>query len=112
MPPTPVAAPSKGSTAEGWLWLSIFSATARPSPTSTTPAFSPGPCSTRGPAVGKARRRGRLCLYEQCSLHIRLNMTSSASLGSRPSSSGMRAASSSVSPSRRWRGVAVVTLPR
>ena len=62
MPPTPVAAPSKGSTAEGWLWLSIFSATAMPSPTSTTPAFSPGPCSTRGPVVGKPRSSGRLCL--------------------------------------------------
>ncbi len=62
MPPTPVAAPSKGSTAEGWLWLSIFSATAMPSPTSTTPAFSPGPCSTRGPVVGKPPSSGRLCL--------------------------------------------------
>ncbi len=62
MPPTPVAAPSKGSTADGWLWLSIFSATAQPSPTSTTPAFSPGPCSTAGPEVGKAAKNGRECL--------------------------------------------------
>ena len=62
MPPTPVAAPSNGSTADGWLWLSIFSATAIPSPTSTTPAFSPGPWSTRSPAVGKPFSSGRLCL--------------------------------------------------
>ena len=53
MPPTPVAAPSNGSTADGWLWLSIFSATASPSPTSTTPAFSPGPWSTRSPGGGE-----------------------------------------------------------
>ena len=62
IPPTPVAAPSKGSTAEGWLWLSILSATAMPSPTSTTPAFSPGPWSTRSPVVGNPPRSGRLCL--------------------------------------------------
>ena len=43
MPPTPVAAPSYGSTADGWLWLSMRTATASPSPMSTTPAPSPGP---------------------------------------------------------------------
>ena len=58
MPPTPVAAPWKGSTADGWLWLSTLSATARPSPTSITPAFSPGPWSTRGPDVGKPPEQG------------------------------------------------------
>ena len=42
MPPTPVAAPWKGSTADGWLWLSTLNATASPSPRSRTPAFSPG----------------------------------------------------------------------
>jgi hypothetical protein len=52
MPPTPVAAPWYGSMNDGWLWLSILKDTARPSPMSTTPAFSPGPCSTRGPFVG------------------------------------------------------------
>ena len=30
MPPTPVAAPWYGSTADGWLWLSILKATAEP----------------------------------------------------------------------------------
>ena len=30
MPPTPVAAPWNGSTAEGWLWLSTLNATASP----------------------------------------------------------------------------------
>ena len=36
-PPTPVAAPPKGSTAEGWLWLSMCTVTTYPSPTSKTP---------------------------------------------------------------------------
>ena len=49
IPPTPVAAPWNGSTADGWLWLSTLNATAWPSPRSSTPAFSPGPCSTRSP---------------------------------------------------------------
>ena len=62
MPPTPVAAPWKGSTALGWLWLSTFMATAQPSPTSMMPAFSPGPCRMRGPLVGKRPRMGRECL--------------------------------------------------
>ena len=46
MPPTPVAAPWNGSMNDGWLWLSILNARAKPSPTSTIPAFSPGPWST------------------------------------------------------------------
>ncbi len=52
MPPTPVAAPWYGSMKDGWLWLSILKTTASPSPMSTIPAFSPGPCRTRGPFVG------------------------------------------------------------
>ena len=51
IPPTPVAAPWNGSTADGWLWLSTLNATASPSPRSSTPAFSPGPCSTRSPVA-------------------------------------------------------------
>ena len=54
IPPTPVAAPWNGSTADGWLWLSTLNATASPSPRSTTPAFSPGPWSTRGESSGSA----------------------------------------------------------
>ena len=54
IPPTPVAAPWNGSTADGWLWLSTLNATASPSPRSTTPAFSPGPWSTRGARSGSA----------------------------------------------------------
>ena len=46
IPPIPVAAPWNGSTADGWLWLSTLKATASPSPTSMTPAFSPGPWRT------------------------------------------------------------------
>ena len=52
MPPTPVAAPWYGSMNDGWLCDSILKTAARPSPMSTAPAFSPGPCSTRGPVVG------------------------------------------------------------
>ncbi len=44
MPPTPVAAPSYGSTALGWLCDSTLNTAARPSPISMAPAFSPGPC--------------------------------------------------------------------
>jgi hypothetical protein len=56
MPPTPVAAPWYGSMNEGWLCDSILKTAARPSPMSTAPAFSPGPCRTRGPFVGSFRR--------------------------------------------------------
>ena len=56
MPPTPVAAPWRGSMNEGWLWLSILKTMARPSPMSTTPAFSPGPCRMHGPWVGSVLR--------------------------------------------------------
>ena len=43
IPPTPVAAPWYGSTADGWLCDSILNATAQPSGSRNTPAFSPGP---------------------------------------------------------------------
>ena len=84
MPPTPVAAPWYGSTAEGWLCDSILNATASPSPIEMTPAFSPGPATTPSPAVGSVRSNGFELLYEQCSLHMTLNIASSRSFGSRP----------------------------
>ena len=63
MPPTPVAAPSYGSIALGWLWDSTFITTTQPSPMSTAPAFSPpSSVSTCGAWVGKWRNRGLLCL--------------------------------------------------
>src|SRR5215831_5287333 len=65
---------------------------------STTPAFSPGPTSTRGPVVGNPRRWRREDLYEQCSLQSTLKMPSSRRFGSRPRSSRMRAYSDSLSP--------------
>src|SRR3954468_323583 len=99
IPPTPVAAPWNGSTALGWLCDSTLNATARPPPTSTAPAFSPGPMTTRGPPVGSDRSSFLECLYAQCSLHRRLNIASSTSLGSRPSLSQASAYSSRVSPS-------------
>src|SRR6267378_2800133 len=50
---------------------------------SMMPAFSPGPCNTRLLRVGRRFRCTRDDLYEQCSLHITLNMPSSVSVGSR-----------------------------
>src|SRR5579863_4583652 len=65
---------------------------------STTPAFSPGPCTTNFPRVGSRLRCTLLDLYEQCSLHITLKMPSSVMLGSRPRIFWMRAYSSGVRP--------------
>ncbi len=71
IPPTPVAAPWYGSTALGWLWLSILKATASPSPMSTSPAFSSPAAARRfSPSRGSVLRRAIEFLYEQCSLHI------------------------------------------
>ena len=73
MPPTPVAAPWYGSTADGWLCDSILKATAQAvTDAGCTPAFSPGPCSTHGALVGSVLSIGRECLYEQCSLQSAL----------------------------------------
>src|SRR5881227_1852459 len=69
IPPTPVAAPWKGSTALGWLCDSTLNAHASPPPTSTAPAFSPGPTTTCGPLMGSVRSSFFECLYAQCSLH-------------------------------------------
>jgi 1,4-alpha-glucan branching enzyme len=41
---------------DGWLCDSILKMAARPSPMSTAPAFSPGPCRTCGPPVGSVLR--------------------------------------------------------
>src|SRR4029078_11050572 len=76
-------------------------ATAMPSPMSTTPAPSPGPTSTHGASVGKRRRYERDDLYEQCSDHMTEYMASSRCVGSRPSSATTASSSSSVIPSCR-----------
>src|SRR5260370_17700277 len=65
---------------------------------STTPAFSPGPCTTSLPRVGSRFRCTLLELYEQCSLHITEKIPSSVMFGSRPSICFTRAYSSAVSP--------------
>src|SRR5277367_2630915 len=69
----------------GWLCDSILKTAAKPSPMSTTPAFSPGPWITRLPFVGRRRRCTRDDLYEQCSLHMTLKTPSSVYVGARPS---------------------------
>src|SRR3954468_12561976 len=81
---------------EGWLCDSILNAAHQPSPTSTTPAFSPGGTMTRSPEVGSRLRWTRDDLYEQCSDHITEKTPSSTRLGSRPSSSLIRLNSSEV----------------
>ena len=48
--------------ADGWLCDSTLNAIASPSPTSTAPAFSPGPMTTFGPSVGSVRRSFLECL--------------------------------------------------
>src|SRR5215211_8269938 len=93
--------------ADGWLWLSMRMAAAMPSPTSTTPAFSPGPTSTHGAVVGSRDRWRRDDLYEQCSDHITANMASSRWFGERPRMPSMSLASSLVRPSARWMGSAI-----
>src|SRR5258708_26219473 len=98
MPPTPVAAPWYGSIKDGWLWLSILNTTASPSPISTTPAFSPGPQITRGPAVGNVFSHTFDDLYEQCSLHIAEKTPSSVRFGVRPRIATARSNSSPLSP--------------
>src|SRR5438270_506110 len=99
MPPTPVAAPWKGSTALGWLCDSTLNAHARPPPTSTAPAFSPGPTTTCSPSVGSVRRSLRECLYAQCSDHISEYIASSSTFGARPCNSQISSYSAAVSPS-------------
>src|SRR6266852_1278093 len=65
---------------------------------STTPAFSPGPCTTSLPRVGNRFRCTLLDLFEQCSLHITEKIPSSVMFGSRPRICFTRAYSSAVSP--------------
>src|SRR6266478_2714851 len=65
---------------------------------STTPAFSPGPCTTSLPRVGSRFRCTLLDLYEQCSLHITEKIPSSVMFGSRPRICFTRAYSSAVRP--------------
>src|SRR5277367_3624075 len=81
----------------GWLCDSILKTAAKPSPMSTTPAFSPGPWITRAPLVGSRRRCRREDLYEQCSLHITLKTPSSVYDGVRPRCLSTLAYSSSLS---------------
>src|SRR5262245_27531912 len=110
IPPTPVAAPWNGSTADGWLWLSTLNATARPSPRSSTPAFSPGPWRTRSPELGSRFRRSAECLYPQCSDQRSEKTASSKSFGFRPSRAWMRSCSPSVRPRARWSGCCATLL--
>src|SRR3984885_10329785 len=98
IPPPPVAAPSNGSTKLGWLCDSILKTATIPSPISTTPAFSPGPCTTCVPRVGSRFKCTRDDLYEQCSLHITLKIPSSVKEGSRPNIFCVRAYSSGERP--------------
>src|SRR5438093_11778593 len=83
IPPTPVAAPWNGSIADGWLWLSTLKTQSSPPPTSTAPAFSPGPTATDAPREGSMRRSCLECLYAQCPLHLAPDLAHSTGLGPR-----------------------------
>src|ERR1700677_199536 len=98
MPPTPVAAPWKGSTALGWLCDSTLNAHTRPLPTSTAPAFSPGPMTTCLPSVGSVRNSFFECLYAQCSLHSSEYIASSTWFGAPPWCSHTSSYSARVNP--------------
>src|SRR5947208_10959144 len=101
IPPTPVAAPWKGSTALGWLCDSTLNAHASPPPTSTAPAFSPGPTTTCGPLLGSVRSSFFEYLYAQCSLHRSEYIASSSAFGAPPCFSHTSSYSSRVRPSAR-----------
>src|SRR6185437_6227373 len=99
IPPTPVAAPWYGSSADGWLCDSILNAHPKPPPKSTRPAFSsPAFASIRGLSLGRVFNQVMEFLYEQCSLHITAKIESSVKLGARPSISFIRSNSSGSKP--------------
>src|ERR1700722_1390497 len=85
----------------GWLCDSILNTAARPSPMSTTPAFSPGPWITQGARVGSCFSQILDDLYEQCSDHMTLKMPSSVRFGGRPMIVRTRAYSSVLRPNFR-----------
>ena len=106
-PPTPVFAPPNGSTADGWLWVSAFRAivTGLPRASSrkpTMPALPTNADRTNGAAIDSVHSRSmpisddrstpssvvrcaRNVLCAQCSLHVCASVSSSTSVGSRPS---------------------------
>src|ERR1700756_2121200 len=78
---------------------------------STTPAFSPGPCTTNFPRVGNRFKCTLLDLYEQCSLHITEKIPSSVIFGSRPRIFCMCVYSSFVTPcSAAISGVTLISM--
>src|SRR5262245_18384699 len=81
---------------DGWLCDSILNAAHHPSPMSTIPAFSPGPCTRHSPSVGSRRRWTLDDLYEQCSDHITEKIPNSVRFGSRPINCLIRSYSSGV----------------
>ena len=88
---------------DGWLCDSILKVTAQPSPTSSTPAFSPMPTIRFFFMAGETlspnwRRYFFELLYEQCSLHITEYMASSPEVGRRPRMVRISAYSPGVNP--------------
>ena len=81
MPPMPVAAPSTGTTCEGWLWLSCADDEAPPLPVpGLGEAHDAGVLARAEHDVRRLGRQVRLehprgcSCSEQCSLHIVLKM--------------------------------------
>ena len=116
-PPTPVLAPPNGSTADGWLWVSALSAIVVPGRYETMPALPTNADRTNGAAMASVHRRSTVSsggrsspvsvtsvalnvLWEQCSLHVWAMVSSSTSVGSRPSATKCCWTASSSSGSR------------
>ncbi len=103
-PPTPVFAPPNGSIADGWLWVSAFTAIVTPGTYETMPALPTNELRTNGASIAFVHRRSccisgttsapasppstsmraRNVLCAQCSLHVWASVSSSTSVGSRP----------------------------
>ena len=116
-PPTPVLAPPNGSTADGWLWVSALSAIVVPGRYETMPALPTNADRTNGASMVSVHRRSTVSsggrsspvsvtsvalnvLWEQCSLQVWAIVSSSTSVGSRPSATKCCWTASSSSGSR------------
>ena len=100
-PPTPVLAPPNGSTADGWLWVSALRAIVVPGDERDDAGVADerraherrGDACRWRRAAGRAGRpspsavviAARNVLWAQCSLHVWASVSSSTSVGSRPS---------------------------
>ena len=97
---------------DGWLCDSILKTAARPSPMSTAPAFSPGPCSTRGPwSAASSDGRASSCSCSARTTSPRRCRARSATARGRARAT-MRSYSSAVRPWRSRRAGSMLIVRR